>query len=69
MPARKGGWWYYARTVEGKQYPVFCRRAVRPDDSGPPISPDGSPLDGEEVLLDGNELAGREPFFALGAYT
>jgi oligopeptidase B len=69
VPARKGGWWYYARTVEGKQYPVFCRRAVRPDDSGPPISPDGSPLDGEEVLLDGNELAGDSQFFALGAYT
>ncbi len=68
VPARKGGWWYYARTVEGQQYPVFCRRAVRPDDSGPPISSDGSPLDGEEVLLDGNELAGGGQFFALGAY-
>ncbi len=68
VPARKGGWWYYARTEEGKQYPVFCRRAVRPDDSGPPISPDGSPLDGEEVLLDGNELAGDSQFFAMGAY-
>src|SRR6516162_7270832 len=58
VPSRKGGWWYYARTIEGQQYGVFCRRAVRPDDSGPPMSPDGSPLDGEEVLLDGNELAG-----------
>ena len=27
VPARKGSWWYYARTVEGKQYPVHCRRA------------------------------------------
>src|SRR2546430_11348574 len=25
-----------------------------------------SPLDGEEVLLDGNELAGDEEFFSLG---
>ena len=68
VPTRKGGWWYYARTVEGKQYAVFCRRAVRPDDSGPPMSQDGSPLDGEEVLLDGNELAGDGQFFAMGAY-
>jgi oligopeptidase B len=68
VPTRKGGWWYYTRFVEGKQYPVFCRRAVRPDDSGPPLSPDGSPLDGEEVLLDGNELAGDGQFFAIGAY-
>jgi oligopeptidase B len=69
VPNRKGRWWYYARTVQGKQYAVFCRRAVRPDDSGPPMSPDGSPLDGEEVLLDANELAGDGQFFAIGAYS
>jgi oligopeptidase B len=68
VPARKGRWWYYARTVEGKQYGVHCRREVRPDDSGPPVSPDGSALDGEEVLLDGNELAGDSQFFSLGAF-
>jgi oligopeptidase B len=68
VPTRKGRWWYYTRTVEGKQYGVHCRREVRPDDSGPPLSPDGSPLDGEEVLLDGNELAGDSQFFSLGAF-
>ena len=68
VPARKGGWWYYARTQQGKQYPVFCRRAVRPDDAGPPMTPDGAPLAGEDVLLDANELAGDGQFFALGAY-
>jgi oligopeptidase B len=68
VPTRKGGWWYYARTVEGLQYAVHCRRAVRPDDAGPPMSQDGAPLDGEQVLLDGNELAGDEKFFSMGAY-
>jgi oligopeptidase B len=68
VPLRKGGWWYYARTVEGKQYSVHCRRAVRPDDAGPPMTEDGSPLDGEQVLLDGNELAGDSEFFRLGAF-
>jgi oligopeptidase B len=68
VPVRNRGWWYYVRTVEGKQYAVRCRRAVRPDDSGPPISEDGAPLDGEEVLLDGNELAGASEFFSLGAF-
>jgi oligopeptidase B len=68
VPVRKGGWWYYVRTVEGKQYSVRCRRAVRPDDSGPPISEDGAPLDGEEVLLDGNEVAGASEFFSIGAF-
>src|SRR5215467_10787193 len=68
VPTRKGGWWYYARTIEGQQYAVHCRRAVRPDDAGPPISADGGPLDGEEVLLDGNALAGDNPFFSIGAF-
>jgi oligopeptidase B len=68
VPVRDRGWWYYARTVEGKQYAVNCRRAVRPDDSGPPMPPDGAPLDGEEILLDGNELAGDNPFFSIGAF-
>jgi oligopeptidase B len=69
VATRKGGWWYYTRTVEGMQYPVHCRRAVRADDAGPPVSEDGSPLDGEEVLLDGNELAGDEKFFSMGAFS
>jgi oligopeptidase B len=68
VPTRKGGWWYYARTIEGQQYAVHCRRAVQPDDAGPPISADGSPLDGEEILLDGNQLAGDKPFFSMGAF-
>jgi oligopeptidase B len=68
VPVRDRGWWYYARTVEGKQYAVHCRRAVRPDDDGPPMTEDGGPLDGEAILLDGNELAGDNPFFSIGAF-
>jgi oligopeptidase B len=68
VPTRKGGWWYYARTVEGQQYGVHCRRPVRADDSGPPMTADGRPLAGEEVLLDGNELAADAQFFSLGTF-
>jgi oligopeptidase B len=68
VPARKGGWWYYTRTVEGQQYALHCRRAVHPNDSGPPLTADGGPLDGEEILLDGNELAAGHEFFSLGAF-
>lgn len=57
VPTRKGGYWYYTRTVEGQQYGVHCRRAVRDGETEPPVSADGAPLDGEEVLLDGNLLA------------
>ncbi len=67
VPVRKGGWWRYSRTVEGKQYQVHCRRAVRPGEVIPPMAADGMPLDGEEVLLDGNELAAGANFFSLGA--
>ncbi len=69
VPVRKGGWWHYSRTVEGKQYPVFCRRAVRPGEVVPPSAADGQPLDGEEELLDGNELAAGHDFFSLGAFS
>ncbi len=68
VPVRKGGWWHYSRTVEGQQYAVYCRREIRPGEVIPPILADGQPLDGEEVLLDGNELAAGHDFFALGAY-
>ncbi|HEX8154368.1 MAG TPA: prolyl oligopeptidase family serine peptidase, partial [Thermoanaerobaculia bacterium] len=52
-PYRKGAHWYYSRTEEGKQYPIYARRA----------SLEGA----EEVLLDVNELAAGHEFMALGA--
>src|SRR5215472_6422747 len=72
VPARKGGWWYYTRTVEGKQYTVHCRCAAQPGQTAPPRTGEdgpGGPLPGEEILLDGNELAGDAPFFSLGAFS
>src|SRR5215472_9104375 len=72
VPARKGGWWYYTRTVEGEQYPVHCRCAALPGQTAPPQTGGdgpGGPLPGEEILLDGNELAGDAPFFSLGAFS
>ena len=68
VPSRKGSYWYYTRTVEGQQYGIHCRRAVRDGETDPPIPSDGAPLDGEEILLDSNTLAEGHPFFALGAF-
>jgi oligopeptidase B len=66
VPVRKGDWWRYARTVEGQQYSIHCRRRVLPGEVTPPLPADGAPLDGEEILLDGNELAAGKEFFSLG---
>ncbi|WP_422673925.1 S9 family peptidase [Bailinhaonella thermotolerans] len=68
VPSRKGDWWYYSRTEEGKQYGIHCRLAVTPGDNTPPQPGDGGPLPGEQVLLDGNELAGDSPFLSLGTF-
>ncbi len=68
VPTRRGGYWYYTRTVEGGQYGIQCRRAVLAGETDPPVTTDGAPLDGEEVLLDGNVLAEGHDFFALGTF-
>ncbi|GGL48445.1 oligopeptidase B [Planomonospora parontospora subsp. antibiotica] len=64
VPTRKGDWWYYSRTEEGKQYGIQCRVAAAGET--PPELKAGEPLPGEQVMLDGNELAGESDFFALG---
>jgi oligopeptidase B len=55
VPARSGGYLYYTRTEEGKQYPIQCRRK-------------GSMEEGEEILLDLNELAKGKTYAGLGAF-
>ncbi|MFG1945574.1 S9 family peptidase [Nonomuraea sp. NPDC048826] len=64
VPSRKGAWWYFTRTEEGKQYAVSCR--VPADSETPPDITPGERLDQEQTLLDGNELAGDSPFFSMG---
>ncbi len=65
VPTRKGGYWYYTRTEEGKQYGIHCRVPVAPGETAPPMDAEKP---GEEVLLDGNELAEGQDFFALGTF-
>src|SRR5262249_5135682 len=52
VPYRLGSYWYYTRTEEGKQYPIYCRK---------PGSLDAK----EQVLLDVNELARGKPFLGV----
>lgn len=68
VPTRRGDWWYYARTFEGKQYGVHCRCPVAdPDDWDPPRFDENTEIPGEQVLLDENQEADGHDFFALGA--
>jgi len=69
VPSRRGDWWYFSRTVEGKQYGIHCRAPIADlADWTPPEPTPGEDLPGEQVLLDGNEEADGEDFFSLGTF-
>ena len=55
VPYPDRGWLYWTRTVEGSQYPIYCRRTAT------------TPPRPETTLLDVNELAKGQPYMALGA--
>ncbi|MBC7632854.1 S9 family peptidase [Aeromicrobium sp.] len=70
VPVRRGGWWYYARTIEGQQYAIRCRCPIADvDDWNPPVLEAGTDIAGEEVLLDSNAEADGHEFFSLGAFS
>ncbi|TPV52477.1 S9 family peptidase [Pseudarthrobacter phenanthrenivorans] len=71
VPHRKDGWWYFSRSVEGKEYGIHCRvRAADTEDKiadwTPPAVQPGVGIPGEEILLDGNVEAEGKPFFSVG---
>ena len=56
VPAKSGGYFYYERHEEGKQYPIFCRKQGVLDSA-------------EEILLDQNQLAEGKTFCSVGAFS
>ena len=54
VPYRHRDYFYYSRTIEGFQYPIYCRKFQSLD----------AP---EQILLDVNELAKGEQYMAIGA--
>jgi oligopeptidase B len=61
VPFREGNDWYYSRTEQGLQYPIYCRKPGTPsaiNDEAP-----------EEIILDVNELAKDQPYMAVHAFT
>jgi oligopeptidase B len=55
VPYLKGRYWYYARTEEGKQYPILARKL-------------GALTSAEEIVLDLNLLARDHAYFAVDAF-
>jgi oligopeptidase B len=55
VPTKRDDYYYYARTIEGQQYAVYCRKH-------------GSLEAPEEVLLDGNAMAEGKKYFRIGNY-
>ena len=66
IPVRDKDWWYFSRTIEGKQYGISCRVPYTGTDERPVPVP-GEALAGEQVLLDGNVEAEGKDFYAVGA--
>ena len=70
LPAPKGRWAYYSRTVEGLEHAIYCRR---PADAPPPpvdppagVMPTAAADELEEILLDLNVLAEATDHLELG---
>lgn len=55
VPTFDRGYYYYSKTLKGKQYALYCRRK-------------GSMKAREEVLLDPNALAKGSGYFSVGAF-
>ena len=55
VPYKWGRYWYYTRTEEGKQYPIYCRKEDRAGAK-------------EHITLDLNVLAQGKEFTSLGVY-
>ena len=55
VPYPDHGWLYWTRTLEGSQYPIYCRRAA--------TTPPGP----EQILLDVNKLAIGQAYMSIGA--
>jgi oligopeptidase B len=53
VPVKQGPYFYYTRTEEGKQYPIYCRKHASLDSE-------------EEVYLDSNDLASGQDYFRIG---
>lgn len=71
-PFRKGSYYYYERTLEGKEYVQHCRRLI-PDHQKVPsvhdIMPTGPEAPQEHIILDENVKAQQHQYYSIGTFT
>ncbi len=56
VPYKYGDYWYFNKTAEGKQYPIYFRSKTKE-------------MKDAEVLLDQNEMAKGFEYFAIGSFS
>ncbi|KAH9290387.1 hypothetical protein KI387_034504, partial [Taxus chinensis] len=71
VPLRKGSYYYYEKTLEGKQYIQHCRRFIV-EGEGPGSADEmmetGPDVPVEEVLFDENVMAEKHEYYNIGAF-
>ncbi|KAG6520120.1 protease 2-like [Zingiber officinale] len=70
VPIRRGGYYYYERTLEGKEYVQHCRRPIK--DNAVPSVTDIMSVESEapeeHVILDENIKAEGKDYYSIGAF-
>ncbi|KDO77007.1 hypothetical protein CISIN_1g004368mg [Citrus sinensis] len=70
-PFRQGSYYYYTRTLEGKEYVQHCRRLIHNNEAPPSVhdtmetGPDAPP---EHLILDENVKAEGRGFYSVGCF-
>ncbi|KAK8923403.1 hypothetical protein KSP39_PZI019828 [Platanthera zijinensis] len=70
-PIRRGSYYYYERTLVGKDYKLYCRRLITNDTCSPSVydvMPTGPEAPTEHVILDENIKAQGHKHYYLGAF-
>ena len=70
-PVRRGAYYYYKRTLAGKEYVQHCRRLVSPVEALPSVydtMPTGPDAPQEHVILDENTKAQEHTYYSIGAF-
>ncbi|KAK8939141.1 hypothetical protein KSP39_PZI011420 [Platanthera zijinensis] len=70
-PIRRGSYYYYERTLVGKDYKLHCRRLITNDASPPSVydvMPTGPGAPAEHVILDENIKAQGHEHYYFGAF-